>query len=76
MPRLSKNIFKIDGDTITISHPDGDFTATASLREDYKEEIQSVTWSKNGSYIYSQKLGVYLHIYIMKNGMAKIFTTK
>ena len=66
MANSSKNVFSIDGDTITISHSDGDFIATASLREDYEGEIQSVTWSKNGNYVYSQKLGVYLHIYIMK----------
>ena len=52
MANSSKNVFSIDGDTITISHSDGDFIATASLREDYEEEIQSVTWSKNGNYVY------------------------
>ena len=66
MPRQSKNTFSINGDRISISHPDWDFIATASIRDDYAEELQSVTWSKNGEYLYNQKLGGYLHIYIMK----------
>lgn len=46
MHRSSKNIFSIDGDIISISHPDWDFVAHASVQDNYKEEIQSVTWSK------------------------------
>ena len=38
----SKNKFDISGDQITISHPDWDFRATATIRDDYAEEIQSV----------------------------------
>lgn len=71
MPRESKNTFTISGDQITIAHPDWDFRATATIRDDYAEEIQSVTWSRNGAYLYNAKLGGYLHLYIMKNGMEK-----
>ena len=71
MPRESKNTFTISGDHVTISHPDWDFRATATIRYDYAEELQSVTWSRNGDYLYNAKLGGYLHIYIIKNGMAK-----
>lgn len=66
MPRTSKNKFSIDGDTITISHPDWDFLATASIKDDFADEIQEVSWSKNGDYIYSSRLKEYLHIYIIK----------
>mgnify|MGYP003430496575 CR=1 FL=1 len=66
MPRVSKNTFNINGNVVTISHPNWDFIATASIREDYAEEFLSVTWSKNGNYLYNEKLGGYLHIYIMK----------
>lgn len=62
---MSKNKFEIYGDIITIKHPEWDFLAHASIRDDYIDEIQSVTWSKNGEYLYNKKLG-YLHIYIMK----------
>lgn len=63
---MSKNEFEIHGDRISISHPDWDFIASASIRDDYAEELQSVTWSKKGEYLYSNKLEMYLHIYIMR----------
>ena len=63
---MSKNKFEIHGDRISISHPDWDFIASASIRDDYAEELQSVTWSKKGDYLYSNKLEIYLHIYIMR----------
>lgn len=63
---LSKNTFDVSGKTVSISHPDWDFMASASIREDYEEELQNVTWSKNGEYLYSSKLKQYLHIYIMR----------
>ena len=66
MPRESKNTFTISGDHVSISHPGWDFIATATIRDDYAKELQSVTWSKNGDYLYNAKLGGYLHIYIMK----------
>lgn len=63
---MSKNKFEIHGDRISISHPDWDFIASASIRDDYAEELQSVIWSKKGDYLYSNKLEIYLHIYIMR----------
>ena len=63
---MSKNSFEINGDRVTISHSDWDFIAFASIKDEYAEELQSVTWSKNGDYLYSSKLKVYLHVYIMK----------
>ncbi|MCR4719077.1 MAG: HNH endonuclease [Firmicutes bacterium] len=66
MSKKSKNIFTIEGDGITISHPEWDFVAFATIRDDYLEEIQSVTWSKKGNYLYNEKLGGYLHLYIMR----------
>ena len=53
---MSRNKFEIYGDRISISHSDWDFVASASVKEDYAEELQSVTWSKNGEYLYSSKL--------------------
>lgn len=63
---MSKYNFEISGDRVLISQPDWDFIASASLKDDYKDEIISVTWSKNGEYLYSNKLKQYLHIYIMR----------
>ena len=63
---MSKNIFNIMNDTIYISRTEWDFMACATVREDYLEEIQSVTWSLNGGrYLYNSKLG-YLHSYIIE----------
>lgn len=66
MPRQSKNIFTISDDIIMIGHPDWEFVATASVKEEYLTEIQRVTWSQKGRYLYNESLGGYLHIYIMK----------
>ncbi len=63
---MSKNKFEINGDKVLITHPDWDFTASATIRDDYIEELISVTWTKNGEYLYNAKIGSYLHIYIMK----------
>jgi hypothetical protein len=62
----SKVRYEEHGDTLHIFHPDWRRIAFATIREDYAEEIQSVTWSKRGEYLYSNKLQCYLHIYIMK----------
>ena len=53
---MSKNTFEINDNRVLISHPDWDFVASASIKEEYAEELQSVTWSKNGEYLYSSKL--------------------
>lgn len=63
---MSKNIFTVNDNIVSISHPDWDFVASASIKDEYAEELQSVTWSKNGEYLYSSKLKQYLHIYIMR----------
>lgn len=63
---MSKNTFSISGDIISITRPEWDFLAMATVREDYLEEIQSVTWGlKNDRYLYNSRLGS-LHSYIMK----------
>lgn len=68
---MSRNIFSIYDDTITITRPEGDFIAHATIRDDYKDEIQSVTWGlNNGRYLYNGKLG-YLHAYIMEKWYGK-----
>lgn len=53
---MSKNKFEIHGDRISISHLDWDFIASASIKDDYVEELQSVTWSKKGEYLYYEKM--------------------
>lgn len=66
MPRQSRNKFSINDNIVTITHPDWDFCATATIRDDYAEEFQAVTWSKKGDYLYNEHLGGYLHLYIMR----------
>jgi hypothetical protein len=61
----SKNTFLIIGDEITINNQNWDKPSIATIRDDYIDEIQSVTWPKNGDYLYNKAYG-YLHIYIMK----------
>ena len=49
---MSKNFFDINGDIISITRPEWDFIAQATIRDDYADEIQSVTWGlKNGRYL-------------------------
>jgi len=62
---MSNNIFEIYDDRLSIGHKDWKFTASATIRDDYKNEIMEASWSKNGNYLYNSRLG-YLHIYIMK----------
>lgn len=73
MPRKSKVKYDPQGEVLYISHPDWDFMATASLRPDYADEIQSVSWSKNGDYLYSSTFECYLHVYIMKKWYGEDF---
>lgn len=55
---MSKNGFRIDGDIISITRSEWDFIAQATVREDYLEEIQSVTWGLNNNrYLYNSKYG-------------------
>ena len=70
---MSKNTFEIDGDTISITRPEWGFKAYATIREDYLDEIQSVTWGlSNDRYLYNSKLGT-LHSYIMKKWYGEEF---
>ena len=63
---MSKNTFSIIGNTIYISRPEWDFIAQATIRDDYVDEIQSVTWGlKSNRYPNNAKLGT-LHSYVMK----------
>ena len=63
---MSKNTFDICGDVIYISRPEWDFVVHATIRDDYVDEIQSVTWGLNSKgYVYNSKYG-YLHSYVMK----------
>lgn len=66
MQRKSKNKFEIHGDTISIYNEGWERVAFATIRDDYKNELMSVTWSNNNGYLYSYALKTYLHIYIMK----------
>lgn len=60
--RMSKNTFEIDGDIISITRPEWGFKAYATVREDYLDEIQSVTWGLSyDRYPYNSKLGT-LHL--------------
>lgn len=71
--RMSKNTFEIDGDTISITRQEWGFKAYATIREDYLDEIQSVTWGlSNDRYPYNSKLGT-LHSYIMKKWYGEEF---
>ena len=62
---MTKNTFDISEDIVNIHRQEWEHIASASIREDYKEELCSVTWSINNGYLYNKKLG-YLHIYIVK----------
>lgn len=41
---MSKNTFSVVDNTINISRPEWNFIAQATVRDDYFDEIQSVTW--------------------------------
>lgn len=70
---MSNNSFAVFGDTISITRPEWDFVAYATVREDYLDEIQSVTWGlKNNRYPYNSKLGT-LHSYVMKKWYGEDF---
>ena len=70
---MSKNAFEIDGDIISITRPEWGFKAYATVREDYLDEIQSVTWGLSyDRYPYNSKLGT-LHSYIMKKWYGEEF---
>ena len=55
----------VDGNTATLYKPSWDKVATVTVREDYIDELKSITWTKNNNYLHNKKYG-YLHCYIMK----------
>ena len=62
---MSKNTFSISGDVLTIYRDEWGKIATATVRPDYLEEIQTPKWTKNNNYLQSSTLGT-LHSYIIK----------
>lgn len=60
----SKNKFEVHGETIHISRDEWSKLACTTYREDYYDELKSVTWGESKGYLKSQKLG-YLHRYIV-----------
>ncbi len=54
MPRMSKNRFEVDGDTITIMHDGWDELAFATYREDYFDELSTHTWGLKNGYLHKQ----------------------
>ena len=53
---MSNNSFDISGDLVRIHTADGMFHAVASIRDDYRDELMSVTWGKNGKYFYNARV--------------------
>ena len=62
----SKNKFSVRDNIIYIENSNWTKVGMAEYREDYYEELTSVTWSKSGKGLYSYKLKCYLHQYIME----------
>lgn len=60
----SKNKFSIHGEEIHISRDDWNKLASTTYREDYFDELTSVTWTETRGYITNGKFGL-LHRYIM-----------
>lgn len=60
----SKNTFERYGDEIHIFRDSWDQVAMTTYREDYYEELTSVTWTATPKYLTNNKLGL-LHRYIM-----------
>ncbi len=70
---MSKNTFSVRDNTIDILRPEWDFIAQATIRDDYVDEIQSVTWGlKQDRYPFNSKLGT-LHSYVMKQWYGEEF---
>lgn len=66
----SENTFKLYGDEIHIYRKSWSKTALTTYREDYYDELTSVTWTKKGDYLSNTKLGM-LHRYIMEKWYGK-----
>lgn len=61
----SKNKFSVHGEEIHISRDSWNKLASTTYREDYFQEITSVTWTEDKGYLKNGKFGL-LHRYIMK----------
>ena len=61
----SKNKFERYGEDIHISRDTWEQIAMTTYRDDYYDEITSVTWTANKGYLVNRKLGL-LHRYIME----------
>lgn len=62
----SKNEFEIWEDRVIITNKNWKFAAEATVRKDYIDELQSLTWSNDGHYLRSSKLKCKLHTYVMR----------
>ncbi len=60
------NEYSINGNNVIISRQGWDFTASATIKEEFIDEFVGISWIKKGRYIYSNKLKEYLHIYVIK----------
>ena len=47
---MSNNSFDISGDLVRIHTADGMFHAVASIRDDYRDELMSVTWGTENTF--------------------------
>ena len=56
----SRNKFERHGDEIYISRDAWDQIAMTTYREDYYEELTSVTWTANRGYLTNNRLGLVL----------------
>lgn len=62
----SKNKFDILNEgLVSISREGWDKVGLATYREDYLDELSSLTWSRKGNYLKNSKLEISLHKYIM-----------
>lgn len=77
---ISKNIFEVIDERIFISREEWEKPAIATFREDYYDELSSVTWILQNGYLYNRKLGGTLHRYMMTKwygeDMLKDFTDR
>lgn len=66
----SKNKFEIVNGNIHISRAEWKQVAEVTYREDYYDELKSVTWTESNGYIKNGKLGL-LHRYMMEKWYGK-----
>ena len=66
----SKNKFEIVNGNIHISRSEWKQVAEVTYREDYYDELKSVTWTESNGYIKNGKLGL-LHRYMMEKWYGK-----